>query len=115
MTLLAIIAICTVFMIVIAGQQRTIRRLRYDMVKREALATMIFVEAQRKYRDGLKLVCHETMECARQIVRSAGGDDLTQARRDGLCKMMDHFEKTETLSEDLLIVKAGAATTPRQS
>jgi hypothetical protein len=34
----------------------------------------------------------DTMECARQIVRSYGPTDLPQSVRDSLCEMMQHYE-----------------------
>lgn len=35
----------------------------------------------------------ETMDCAKQIVKSYGGD-INQQDRDNLCRWMEHFAKT---------------------
>lgn len=56
------------------------------------------IRARHTYIDGLKLArreaIHETMECARQIVKSYGPPTVAQLDRDHICGAMDHYERT---------------------
>jgi hypothetical protein len=36
----------------------------------------------------------EAMECAKQIVRSYGSQEFSEADREGICGFMDHFART---------------------
>jgi hypothetical protein len=74
------------------------RRLRRRFALYIVTTTTARLIAKTEYRTGLDLArrgaIHETMECARGIVRSHGGADLTEARRETLCGAMDHYERT---------------------
>lgn len=37
---------------------------------------------------------HKAMECARSVIMSYGGNDLSQQTRKALCDMLTHFENT---------------------